>query len=123
MGYDDPANTPPEEIAYFDELQRYTAGARRRSLCHHPRAAAQYGDQRGGCDKGTAARRLADTLGRSILVCVGDAPNDLAMLQAADYGFRTGDCDPAMRRYDFRDAAPSAEGSVASVIDALSTLL
>lgn len=50
-------------------------------------------------------------------------PNDLAMLQAADYGFRTGDCDPAMRRYDFRDAAPSAEGSVASVIDALSTLL
>ena len=67
--------------------------------------------------------RLADTLGRSILVCVGDAPNDLAMLQAADYGFRTGDCDPAMRRYDFRDAAPSAEGSVASVIDALRTLL
>ena len=70
-----------------------------------------------------AARRLADTLGRSILVCVGDAPNDLAMLQAADYSFRTGDCDPAMRRYDFRDAAPSAEGSVASVIDALRTLL
>ena len=26
VGYDDPANTPPEEIAYFDELQRYTAG-------------------------------------------------------------------------------------------------
>ena len=45
------------------------------------------------------------------------------MLQAADYGFRTGDCDPAMRRYDFRDAAPSAEGSVASVIDALRALL
>ena len=45
------------------------------------------------------------------------------MLQAADYGFRTGDCDPAMRRYDFRDAAPSAEGSVASAIDALRTLL
>lgn len=27
VGYDDPANTPPEEIAYFDELQRYTAGS------------------------------------------------------------------------------------------------
>ena len=26
VGYDDPANTPPEEIAYFDELQCYTAG-------------------------------------------------------------------------------------------------
>ena len=123
VGYDDPANTPPEEIAYFDELQRYTAGlvgnryAITRALPRNMEISA------GGCDKGTAARRLADTLGRSILVCVGDAPNDLAMLQAADYGFRTGDCDPAMRRYDFRDAAPSAEGSVASVIDALRTLL
>ena len=123
VGYDDPANTPPEEIAYFDELQRYTAvlvGDRyaiTRALPRNMEISA------GGCDKGTAARRLADTLGRSILVCVGDAPNDLAMLQAADYGFRTGDCDPAMRRYDFRDAAPSAEGSVASVIDALRTLL
>ena len=123
VGYDDPANTPPEEIAYFDELQRYTAGlvgdryAITRALPRNMEISA------GGCDKGTAARRLADTLGRSILVCVDDAPNDLAMLQAADYGFRTGDCDPAMRRYDFRDAAPSAEGSVASVIDALRTLL
>ena len=123
VGYDDPANTPPEEIAYFDELQRYTAGlvgdryAITRALPRNMEISA------GGCDKGTAARRLADTLGRSILVCVGDAPNDLAMLQAADYGFRTGDCDPAMRRYDFRDAAPSAEGSVASVIDALRALL
>ena len=112
VGYDDPANTPPEEIAYFDELQRYTAGlvgnryAITRALPRNMEISA------GGCDKGTAARRLADTLGRSILVCVGDAPNDLAMLQAADYGFRTGDCDPAMRRYDFRDAAPSVEGSV-----------
>lgn len=123
VDYDDPANTPPEEIAYFDELQRYTAGlvgdryAITRALPRNMEISA------GGCDKGTAARRLADTLGRSILVCVGDAPNDLAMLQAADYGFRTGDCDPAMRRYDFRDAAPSAEGSVASVIDALRALL
>lgn len=123
VGYDDPANTPPEEIAYFDELQCYTAGlvgnryAITRALPRNMEISA------GGCDKGTAARRLADTLGRSILVCVGDAPNDLAMLQAADYGFRTGDCDPAMRRYDFRDAAPSAEGSVASVIDALRALL
>ena len=123
VGYDDPANTPPEEIAYFDELQRYTAGlvgdryAITRALPRNMEISA------GGCDKGSAARRLADTLGRSILVCVGDAPNDLAMLQAADYGFRTGDCDPAMRRYDFRDAAPSAEGSVASVIDALRALL
>ena len=78
----------------------------------------------GGCDKGTAARRLADTLGRSILVCVGDAPNDLAMLQAADYGFRTGDCDPPCALLTSADAAcHECRGSVASAIDALRTLL
>lgn len=55
VGYDDPANTPPEEIAYFDELQRYTAGlvgdryAITRALPRNMEISA------GGCDKGTAA--------------------------------------------------------------------
>ena len=40
-----------------------------------------------GADKGSSARRLLEILGRKILVCVGDAPNDLAMLHAADYCF------------------------------------
>lgn len=56
VGYDDPANTPPEEIAYFDELQCYTAGlvgnryAITRALPRNMEISA------GGCDKGTAAR-------------------------------------------------------------------
>lgn len=123
VGYDDPANTPPEEIAYFDELQRYTAGlvgnryAITRALPRNMEISA------GGCDKGTAARRLADTLGRSILVCVGDAPNDLAMLQAAITASAQATATRACAAMTSAMPRPSAEGSVASVIDALRTLL
>ena len=40
-----------------------------------------------GVDKGTSARRLLEILGKKVLAVVGDAPNDLAMLQAADLAF------------------------------------
>ena len=40
-----------------------------------------------GTDKGSCARRLLHLLGRKVLVCAGDAPNDLAMLKEADYCF------------------------------------
>ena len=40
-----------------------------------------------GTDKGLCARRLMKILGKKVLVCAGDAPNDLAMLQAADVCF------------------------------------
>ncbi len=74
---------------------------------------------RAGTHKGLTARRLALALGRKTLVCVGDALNDLSMLQEADVAFVTGDAEPAMYGYGFRVAAPCGEGAVASVIDAL----
>ena len=40
-----------------------------------------------GVDKGTSARRLCEILGRKVLAAAGDAPNDLAMLEAADICF------------------------------------
>ena len=40
-----------------------------------------------GVDKGTSARRLQQLLGRKLLAAVGDAPNDLALLHAADLCF------------------------------------
>lgn len=40
-----------------------------------------------GTDKGSCARRLMKMLGKKVLVCAGDAPNDLAMLKAADICF------------------------------------
>ncbi|MCR5004655.1 MAG: Cof-type HAD-IIB family hydrolase [Clostridiales bacterium] len=38
-------------------------------------------------DKGRSARRLMEMMGRRFLVAIGDAPNDLAMLAAADLAF------------------------------------
>ena len=40
-----------------------------------------------GTDKGICARRLMHLLGKKVLVCAGDAPNDLAMLKEADHCF------------------------------------
>ena len=40
-----------------------------------------------GIDKGVSARRLLKLLNKKVLVCVGDAPNDLAMLKEADICF------------------------------------
>lgn len=122
-GYDDPARIPPEEVAYFDRLQDYVAQvggdgyASFRAMPRNMEVCAA------GCDKGGAARALAQSLGRPILACIGDAPNDLTMLRAADYGFRTGDCDISLRDLPFLPAAPSGEGSVASAISQLRRLL
>ena len=72
------------------------------------------------CDKGTAARTLANTLGRKTLVCAGDAMNDLAMLREADIAFCPADCDPALRTLPFlRMVRPCSEGAVADAIRAL----
>lgn len=69
-----------------------------------------------GVTKGDAARRLAKELGRSILVCVGDAPNDLPMLEEADYAFVTESGFASVREMGFLSAAPSRKGAVADVI-------
>lgn len=39
------------------------------------------------CTKGSAVRRLANMIGATKLVCVGDFENDIDMLEAADLGF------------------------------------
>ena len=66
--------------------------------------------------KGVAARRLANMLGRKYLVCVGDAPNDVGMLDEADEAYVAGDGDEELKRRGYRIAASSGEGTVASVI-------
>ena len=40
-----------------------------------------------GTDKGMSARKLLGLIGKKVLVCAGDAPNDAAMLREADYCF------------------------------------
>ncbi len=70
--------------------------------------------------KGPAARALAKRLGRSTLVCVGDAMNDASMLLEADLAFAPADCDPAVKALGCcRLTRPCAQGSIAGVVEAL----
>lgn len=66
-----------------------------------------------GVSKINAARKLQKALGRKILVCVGDAHNDIPMLDGADYAFCPADGVVA-DRYD--TVCNCADGAVADVI-------
>lgn len=66
-----------------------------------------------GVSKLNAARQLQERLGKKILVCVGDAENDLTMLEGADYAFCPSDGTVADR---FANVCPCGEGAVADVI-------
>ncbi len=66
-----------------------------------------------GVSKNQAARALQKELGKEILVCVGDAENDLSMLQGADYAFCPADSILAGR---FPTVCKCADGAVAEVI-------
>ena len=66
-----------------------------------------------GVSKCSAARDLQRELGKKILVCVGDAENDLTMLEGADYAFCPADGVVADR---FPNVCPCGEGAVADVI-------
>lgn len=66
-----------------------------------------------GVSKLHSARTLQKQLGRKILVCVGDAENDLTMLEGADYAYCPADGVVADR---FETVCPCGEGAVADVI-------
>ena len=78
------------------------------------RSAARLLDiQAGGVSKAKSARALQAKLGRKILVCVGDAHNDIPMLDGADYAFCPSD---AILADQYENVCPCAEGAVADVI-------
>ena len=66
-----------------------------------------------GVSKGCAARRLQKQMGRKILVCMGDAENDVVMLDGADYAFVPAD---AILKDRYENVCKCAEGAVADVI-------
>ena len=66
-----------------------------------------------GVSKAAAARRLQKQLGRKILVCVGDAENDVVMLDRADYAFVPAD---AILKDRYENVCKCADGAVADVI-------
>ena len=69
--------------------------------------------QAGGVSKAAAARALQKKLGRKLLVCVGDASNDIPMLEGADFAFCPADAIVADR---FENVCRCADGAVADVI-------
>ena len=66
-----------------------------------------------GVSKNAAARQLQRELGKKILVCVGDAENDIPMLEGADYAFCPADGMVADR---FPNVCNCADGAIAEVI-------
>lgn len=102
-----------EEFARIQELDQFI---RRRwgdkvDICY---AAPRILDvQPKGINKGLAARELLQRLGRKILVCVGDADNDISMLEAADFAYCPGDAVIADR---YENVCSCGEGAVADVI-------
>ena len=66
-----------------------------------------------GCSKLRSARDLQQTLGRKVLICVGDAQNDLGMLQGADHAYCPADGIVADR---FPNVCPCGNGAIADVI-------
>lgn len=102
-----------EELRQFDEMVTYMTE-------HYGdkieifRACARIADIHAkGVSKLNAARLLQKQLGKKILVCVGDAENDLTMLEGADFAFCPSDGSVADR---FPNVCKCADGAVADVI-------
>ena len=66
-----------------------------------------------GVSKIATARQLQKELGKKILVCAGDAENDIPMLEGADYAYCPADGVVADR---FETVCPCGEGAIADVI-------
>ena len=102
-----------EELARIGQLDRFIRErwGDKLDLCY---AAPRILDaQPKGINKGTAARELQHRLGKKMLICVGDADNDIPMLDAADYAFCPGD---AVIKDRYETVCNCGEGAVADVI-------
>ena len=103
----------PEEIARIDEAEAMLKSVFG-SHCEVFRAATRIIDVHAkGVSKIRSARELQQRLGRKILVCVGDAHNDIPMLEGADFAFVPAD---AALRERFENVCNCADGAVADVI-------
>ena len=103
----------PAQFARFRELERFIAerwGDKVEIYMASPRILDVHAK---GVSKGNAARRLQKKLDRKILVCVGDAANDIPMLDAADYAYCPADGVVADR---YETVCACADGVVADVI-------
>ena len=119
----DPKNVPAEYAARFDHIQRELAAFCGDNAYVTRSMPTVIEICAAGVSKGGAARALAERMGRPILACAGDAPNDETMLREADFAFSPLDRDPGLRGDFFRDAVSCNEGAVAHAIEQLERLL
>lgn len=105
--------TTPEEAVLFDQVTEYIQ-THYGDAVDTFRACARILDVHAkDTGKLNAARALQKQLGKKYLVCVGDAPNDLGMLQGADAAYCPADAEIA---HMFENVCPCGEGAVADVI-------
>ena len=103
----------PAQIERFRELEKFIMdrwGDKVEIFMASPRILDVHAK---GVSKGAAALELKAKLGKKILVCVGDADNDITMLNAADYPF----CPAESVVADlYPNVCNCGEGAVADVI-------
>lgn len=103
----------PEEVRRMDEAEALLNQVFGQH-CAVFRAAARIIDIHAkGVSKARSARELQQRLGRKILVCAGDADNDLSMMRDADFAFAPADGHIAGQ---FETVCDCASGAVADVI-------
>lgn len=102
-----------EEIVRMDEAEQWIRETFGDKIIVFRSGARVLNIHAAGVSKIRAARDLQAQLGRKILICVGDAENDLPMLEGADYAFCPSDGTVADR---FPNVCPCDEGAVADVI-------
>ena len=108
-----------EEAALFEQAVDYLNETYGEDLVVDRSALRIIDLQARSVSKGKTVRRLADKLGRPVLVCAGDAPNDQSMLELADLAFVPGDGHESLKSREFRVVCPCDDGAVADAIEAL----
>ena len=106
-------NGTPEEIARLDEAEQWLRDTYGEKLTIFRVGARVLNIHAPNVSKLRAARALQKQLGRKILICVGDAENDIPMLEGADYAFCPSD---GVVAEGFPKVCPCADGAVADVI-------
>ena len=113
MSIDELIASTKEEIARIDEAEKWMKDTFGEKIVIFRAGARVLNVHAAGVSKIRAARDLQERLSRKILVCVGDAENDLTMLRGADYAFCPSDGSVA---HLFDNVCPCGEGAVAEVI-------
>ena len=113
VGLSDMYALSPEDAERFRELEAFLMASWGDKIDIFRAAPRILDIQAKGVSKGNAALGLKKALGKKILVCVGDAENDLTMLDAADFAFCPGD---AVIRERYENVCICGEGAVADVI-------